>query len=178
MPQTAPREARISTQPAPKKKPGSPARISSSEHAPPQPGDQGALFRALVDAGADAVLAYTGTEETKFMVSESVAAQVQPILVEMRQLFREQGQVLTEHSRVLAEHSRVLAEHSRVLAEHGRVLAEQGQRLESLGADVQGLKETVDVKLDALKTEIRLIWGALGVLVTVLIVVFGFLFTN
>ena len=171
MPQTAPREARISTQPAPKKKPGSPARISSSEHAPPQPGDQGALFRELVDAGADAVLAYTGTEETKFMVSESVAAQVQPILVEMRQLFREQGQVLTEHSRVLAEHSRVLAE-------HGRVLAEQGQRLESLGADVQGLKETVDVKLDALKTEIRLIWGALGVLVTVLIVVFGFLFTN
>ena len=157
MPQTAPSEARISTQPAPKKKPGPPARISSSEHAPPQPGDQGALFRALVDAGADAVLAYTGTEETKFMVSESVAAQVQPILVEMRQFFREQGQVLAEHSRVLAE---------------------QGRRLDSLGADVQGLKETVDVKLDALKTEIRLIWGALGVLVTVLIAVFGFLFTD
>ncbi|MCY4626344.1 MAG: hypothetical protein OXE58_02095 [Acidobacteria bacterium] len=157
MPQTAPSEAKISTQPAPKKKPGPPARISSSEHAPPQPGDQGALFRALVDAGADAVLAYTGTEETKFMVSESVAAQVQPILVEMRQFFREQGQVLAEHSRVLAE---------------------QGRRLDSLGADVQGLKETVDVKLDALKTEIRLIWGALGVLVTVLIAVFGFLFTD
>lgn len=164
MPQTAPSEAKISTQPAPKKKPGPPARISSSEHAPPQPGDQGALFRALVDAGADAVLAYTGTEETKSMVSESVAAQVQPILVEMRQFFREQGQVLAEHGRVLAEHS--------------RVLAEQGRRLESLGADVQGLKETVDVKLDALKTEIRLIWGALGVLVTVLIAVFGFLFTD
>ena len=171
MPQTAPSEAKISTQPAPKKKPGLPARISSSEHAPPQLGDQGALFRALVDAGADAVLAYTGTEETKFMVSESVAAQVQPILVEMRQFFREQGQVLAEHGRVLAEHSRVLAEHS-------RVLAEQGRRLESLGADVQGLKDTVDVKLDALKTEIRLIWGALGVLVTVLIAVFGFLFTD
>lgn len=110
------------------------------------------------------MLAYTGTEETKSMVSESVAAQVQPILVEMRQFFREQGQVLAEHGRVLAEHS--------------RVLAEQGRRLESLGADVQGLKETVDVKLDALKTEIRLIWGALGVLVTVLIAVFGFLFTD
>ena len=172
MPQTAPSEAKVSTRPAPERKPGPPAPKSSSpEHAPPQSGDQGALFRALVNAGADAVLAYTGTEETKSMVSASVAAQVQPILVEMRQFFREQGQVLAEHGRVLAEHSRVLAEHS-------RVLAEQGRRLESLGADVQGLKETVDVKLDALKTEIRLIWGALGVLVTVLIAVFGFLFTD
>ena len=157
MPQTAPREARISTQPAPKKKPGSPARISSSEHAPPQPGDQGALFRALVDAGADAVLAYTGTEETKSMVSESVAEQIQPVLMEMRQLFREQNERLDKLTEIVAQHER---------------------RLDSLAADVQGLKETIEVKLGALKTEIRLMWGALGVLVTVLIAAFGFLVTN
>ena len=32
--------------------------------------------------------------------------------------------------------------------------------------------------LDALQTEMRLMWGALGILTTVLIAVFGFLFTR
>lgn len=40
------------------------------------------------------------------------------------------------------------------------------------------IRETVGVKLDALRAELRLIWGALGVLATVLIAVFGFLFTD
>ena len=40
------------------------------------------------------------------------------------------------------------------------------------------IRETVGVKLDALRGEIRLVWGVLGVLVTVLIAVFGFLFTD
>lgn len=38
------------------------------------------------------------------------------------------------------------------------------------------IRETVSVKLDALRGEIRMVWGALGVLVTVLIAVLGFLF--
>ena len=158
MPQTAPNEAKVSTRTAPERKPGPPApKSSSSEHAPPQSGDKSALFRALVDAGADAVLAYTGTEETKSMVSESVAEQIQPVLMEMRQLFREQNERLDKLTEIVAQHER---------------------RLDSLAADVQGLKETIEVKLGALKTEIRLMWGALGVLVTVLIAAFGFLVTN
>ena len=103
------------------------------------------------------MLAYTGTEETKSMVSESVAEQIQPVLMEMRQLFREQNERLDKLTEIVAQHER---------------------RLDSLTADVQGLKETIEVKLDALKTEIRLMWGALGVLVTVLIAAFGFLVTN
>ena len=39
-------------------------------------------------------------------------------------------------------------------------------------------RETVGVKLDALRAEIRPVWGALGVLVTLLIAVFGFLSTD
>ena len=40
------------------------------------------------------------------------------------------------------------------------------------------IRQTVGVKLDALRAEIRLVWGALGVLVRVLIAVFGFPFTD
>ncbi len=40
------------------------------------------------------------------------------------------------------------------------------------------VRETVGVKLDAPRGEIRLVWGALGVLVMVLIEVFGFLFAD
>lgn len=39
-------------------------------------------------------------------------------------------------------------------------------------------RETVGVRLDAHWAEIRLVWGALGVLVTVLIAVLGFLFAD
>ena len=128
-----------------------------SGNTPPKPGAKGALFRALLDAGADAMVAYTASEETQSMVSESVVAHVQPMLMEMRQLFRENRQAL---------------------AENRQALAAQERRLDSLAADVRGLKEIVNVKTDALKVEIRLVWGALGVLVTVLIAVFGFWFTN
>lgn len=40
------------------------------------------------------------------------------------------------------------------------------------------IRETVGVKLDALRAEIRPVWGALGVLVTVLIAVLGFLLAD
>ena len=49
---------------------------------------------------------------------------------------------------------------------------------EVLTAEVTGLKEISAARTDALKMEFRLAWGALGVLVTVLLAVFGFLFTR
>ncbi len=49
---------------------------------------------------------------------------------------------------------------------------------EVLTAEVTGLKEISAARTDALKMEFRLVWGALGVLVTVLLAVFGFLFTR
>lgn len=87
------------------------------------------------------------------MGSEVVGAQVQPILVEMRRLFAEQ---------------------SRQIAENGRQIAENGKQIAELTVAVT----RHDEKLDALKRELRLIWGALGVLVTLLTVVFGFLFRD
>ena len=124
----------------------------------PKPGTRGALFRALVGAGADATVAYNAEGEAQSMVSEAVGAQVQPILVEMRRLF--------------ADQSRQIAANGRQVAENGRQIAENGRQIAELTVAVT----RHDEKLDALKRELRLIWGALGVLVTLLTVVFGFLF--
>ena len=151
MPPAAPNQAKTAPEPprknAPPSRPPEP-QPPAPENTPPE--SRAALFRALVDAGSDAPVAYTATRETESMVAESVAAQVQPLAVEMRQLFREQGQAI----------------------------AKQERRLDSLEADVRGLKETVSVKMDALKVEMRLMWGALGVLVTVQIAILGVLLTS
>lgn len=140
------------TKPEPVKSPPSEASSQPPETAP-KPGTRGALFRALVDAGAGAVVAYNAEDEARSMGSEVVGAQVQPILVEMRRLFAEQ---------------------SRQIAENGRQIAENGKQIAELTVAVT----RHDEKLDALKRELRLIWGALGVLVTLLTVVFGFLFRD
>ncbi len=39
-------------------------------------------------------------------------------------------------------------------------------------------KTNLEANLAAIRTQFRLVWGALGLLVTVLIMVFGFLFTR
>lgn len=177
--------------PTPKpKRTGSPDWTERS--APPG----GALFRALVNAGADAVVAYTATDETASMISASVTAQIEPMFVGIQEKLREHDRILEEHSRILDEHTRILDEHSRkldehtriltdhtrILAEHGRMLASLDARLSALEAEVRALRELFEASFDALRdmlrVQFRLVWGALGGLVTILIAVFGFLFTK
>ena len=130
---------------------------SAPDDTPPKPGVKGALFRALVDAGADPLVAYTADEQAESMVSERVAVQVQPILANIRHQF---------------------AEHGRKLDALTEGAVERDRKLDAIVAEIRGLKEVIGVRADAQKRELRLIWGALGVLLTVLTVVFGFLFTG
>ncbi len=145
-----------------------PPQPPKPEPQPPEtlrkPRTKGALFRALVDAGADAMVAYTGEEGTQSMVSEAVATQVQPILVEMRQMFA-------------AQERRFDALERRFDALEQRFDAQE-RRLDALAAEVQRVNEVVDVKLDGIRREMRLIWGALGISLTVWLVVLGYLLTN
>lgn len=124
-----------------------------------RPGRKGALFRALVNAGCDLDAAYNAEAEVESMVAENLVAQfgaqMQVGFMEIKQHFRETSARFAEQGQRLDEHSRKLD-----------ALTEQVRRLEVLPA-----------RLDAMKTELRLVWGALGVLVTVLLAVFGLLFT-
>ena len=145
-----------------------PPQSPKPESQPPEtvrkPGAKGALFRALVDGGADAMVAYNAEEGTQSMVSEAVATQVQPILVEMRQMFAVQEQ------RFAALERRFDALEQRFDA--------QERKLDALTAEVQRVDEVVGVRLDGLRREMRLIWGALGISLTVWLVVLGYLLTN
>lgn len=131
MPDAAPQPSA----PAPTQETSPPAQDappSQAEAAPPEPAGGGALFRALVDAGAEPMAAYTADQRIRTMVSEAVPPQLQPFLAEMRQLF-----------------------------------ADQDRKLDVLTARVDGLKVLVHITL-----------GALALLVTALIAVFGLLFTT
>lgn len=112
--------------------------------------EKGALFRALVDAGADEVLAYTADVHTESMVLEIAAAQAHPIIMEMRRIAQEQN-----------------ARFDRMDARLDRMDA----RLDTLTQQVVGH----DRRLDVLAAQMRLLIAALGVVVTVLIAMFGFL---
>ena len=82
---------------------------------PPVPS---ALFRALVDAGADAELAYTADRQAGTMIESILAAQLQPLAARMDRLFDEQNRRFDEQDRRLAEHDRkldVLAAQMRLL---------------------------------------------------------------
>ena len=95
------------------------------------------------------------------MAVESAATQAQTTLVEIRQLFAERDRILAERLRRFDEK----------FAKLSRKVDEQGRNLDSF-------KEVVGTKLDALKRELRLVWGALSILVTLPIVVFGFVFST
>ena len=152
-----------------------PPQSPKPEPPPPEtirkPGAKGGLFRALVDAGADAMVAYTAEEGTHPMVSEAVATQVQPILLEMRQLFAAQER------RFAAQEGRFAAQERKLDAPAAQV-AENGRRLDAQPAEIQRVNEVVEVKLDGLRRELRLTWGALGISLTVWLVVLGYLLTN
>ena len=166
-PRTGPGLPRRAAPPAEAPNPGP----SAPDDTPPKPGVKGALFRALVDAGADPLVAYTADEQAESMVSESVAVQVQPILADIRHQFAERDWKLDALAEAGTERDRKLD----ALAEAG---AERDRKLDAIVAEIRGLKEVIAVRVDAQDREMRLIWGALGVLLTVLTVVFGFLFTG
>jgi len=65
--------------------------------------------------------------------------------------------------------------------EMNRRFDEQDRKLDALVGEVRELAKAVaahDRKLDVLAAKTRLLFGAMGLLVTVLIAVFGFLFAN
>ena len=117
------------------------------------------------------------------MVSEAVATQVQPILVEMRQMFAAQERRFTA-LRMFAAGTRFDALEQRFDALEQRFDAleqrfdAQERKLDALTAEVQRVNEVVGVRLDGLRREMRLIWGALGISLTVWLVVLGYLLTN
>ncbi len=153
MPHAPPNEAETAANPP---DPTSPPSGGSRPEVQPanagsKPGGNGNLFRALVNAGADAIVAYTAEKGMQSMVSAEVATAVQPILLEMRQLFAAQEQ------RFAAQEQRFAAQEQRFAAE------------------IRKTNELVAVKLDAIRRELRLIWGALGVLLTMWLAVLGYL---
>ena len=145
------------------------------------------------------MVAYTADEQAESMVSESVAVQVQPILADIRHQFAEHGRKLDALAEGAVERDRKLDALAEGAVERDRKLdalaegavefdrkldalaegaVEFDRKLDAIVAEIRGLKEVIGVRVDAQEREMRLIWGALGVLLTVLTVVFGFLFTG
>ena len=147
MPQPAPKPA---AQPA-----GPPTDTPSagSDSASRQPEEEGAIFLALLDAGADARVAYTAEKRLHTMISDVITPQFQSLTAEMTRRFDELAAAGAERDRRLDGIDRRLDGIDRRLNEHDRTLA-------------------------VLAAQMRLLFGAMGLLVTVLIAVFGFLFAN
>ena len=153
------------------------------ERSASSPAAVGRLFRVLVDAGADAVLAYTVVEEAQSMVLENATTQLQPMLVEMRQLFAERDQRfdrMDERFDRMDERFDRMDERldgmDRKIDALAEAAVERDRAIAELAGELRTFKEVVATRLDAQQRELRLIWGALGVLITMLIAVFGFVF--
>lgn len=143
------------------------ARSSKPEEAgrtPPAPLEEGAFFRTLLQAGCSAQDAYTAAQEAKRMAGENVVGQVSAQLTDLSRLLSEGLNSLSERLDRLDER---LDRQADKLDQHAEILAEHGTRLEVLA-----------VRMDGLKTEMRLMWGALGALITVLALVFTLLFSR
>ena len=97
------------------------------------------------------------------MTSEIVAAQMQPVIAEIKLVFQKHDQQFTNLGRKMDALTTVVAAHGQKLEK----LAERDRKLDVLAA-----------RMDSLKVQVQMVLGALGVLVTVLIAVFGFLFAN
>ena len=177
-----------SPQPSPPNPPG-----AGPDKPAAKPGEKGALFRALVKAGCDAQGAYNAEAEVGSMAAENVVAQLgaqfQLGFMELRQLCRENAEGLAERDRKLDALTEAGVERDRKLDALSEAGTGRDRKLDMLTAEVKGLKEVLiaevtglkeisAAQMDALKMELRLVWGALGVLVIVLLAVFGFLFTR
>ena len=165
MPDTAPPRPDAEPQPAPAPRAAEatpPVRDTASRKPP----EEDALFRALVDAGAGAVLAYTADKRIHTMISEAVAPQLQPFLIEIHQRFDAQQRRFDEQDRKLDILTDAVAKLTRTVAGHGEKLAEHDRKLDVISA-----------RLDGLKAHVQILFGAMALLITVLIAVFGYLFT-
>ena len=96
------------------------------------------------------------------MTSETVAAHMQPMVAEFRQVRENMGTKAD-----LADLGRTLGELVQVVTNQGERLTEHDRKLAVLVA-----------RLDGMKVLGQVILGALALLITVLIAVFGFLFTT
>ena len=163
--------------------------------APPRPPRAGALFRALLKAGCDMESAYTAAEEAKRMAGENVATENVVTLTHLSgNLDTLMAMVggLAERMDGLAGRMDGLAERVDTLTERVDGLTErmdrQEEKLDTLAAKVDGQGEVLAdhgtrlevlaVRMDGLQREMRLMWGALGALVTVLGLVFTLLFSR
>ena len=161
MPQPTPPPA---AEPPPKRgRPPAKTPPASLDAGAPKPAGESAIFHALLDAGVEAKLAYTAEKRMHAMTSETVASHTEPILAEVRDL--------AAVVRDLAMEVRDLTGEVRNLGKAG---AERDRKLDALSTAVAAH----DRKLDVLAAQVRLLIGAMGLLVTVLIAVFGFLFAN
>ena len=79
-------------QPSAPEPPGKPAQLPvdspppGPDAAPPKPAREDAIFRALLEGGCDPVVAYTAEKRIHTMTSEIVAAGLQPVVAELRQM--------------------------------------------------------------------------------------------
>ena len=141
MPQSTPTPA---AEPPPKRaRPPAETPPPGPDAAAPTPAEEGAIFRALLDAGADAVVAHTAEKRLHTTISDAIAQQLQPFAREMSRRFDEIDRRLDDMATGDAERDRRLDAHDR--------------------------------KLDLLVTQMRIALGVVGLLVTVLITVSGFL---
>ena len=74
--------------PEPSEKPAQPPADAppSGLGAAPKPARDGTLFHLLMERGWDPELAYTGVQRMHAMTSEIVAAGLQPVMAELRQM--------------------------------------------------------------------------------------------
>lgn len=152
MPETTPHPSTREPQPD--------ASQANPDATAPKPAEQGALFRALVESGCDPILAYTAEKRMHTMVSDAIGPQLQPFVEEMRRGF--------------ADIERRFEQVDRRFEQVDHRFEQVDHRLDALAA--AGVER--DRRLDVLVTQMRLLLGGLGLLITVLIAVFGFLFAT
>ena len=124
------------------------------------------LFRALLDAGADAVVAYTADQGIQSVVSGAVAAELQPFLLEMRR------NAAADRER-LAAFERRTDEIRQRTDEIKQRTDELARRTDEIAAEGRAAREVADATFDAIQRELRLIWGALGVMLGVQLATLG-----
>ena len=154
--------------------PAAPPKPATSPEAPPpradaasQPAGEGTVFCALLDAGVDAKLAYTAETRMRTMISETVAPQLQPFVTEMSRRFDEHDRRFDQNDRRFDEHDRRFDEHDLKLDALAEAGAARDRKLDVVLARLAGLKLLGQIMI-----------GAYALLITVLIAVFGFLFTS
>ena len=161
----------------------------------PKPAREGAIFRALVESGCDPVVAYTAEQRIHTMTSESAATRLEPVVAEFRQM--RENMVTKEHLADFATKADLAGFATKAdLAGFATKadLAGFATKADLAGfaaktdladfatkADFADLSRKIDVlaaRLDGLKVLGQVLLGAFALLITALIAVFGFLFTN